>query len=136
MNNSNNFLFAHVKGLFFSWENIYREHRSCSRAKCGMSEIGVDIIGTLFSADYIGESKHAENTVCVHASDRRTGRVSYDRFPVPSRQLRRYTCVETSNFSNARFLIVFAYTFLVTYISIQITPLNSRNSKFVLPIEN
>lgn len=56
----------------------------CSRAKCGMSEIGVDIIGTLFSADYIGEPKHAENIVRDHASDRRTGTtcVSYDRFPV------------------------------------------------------
>lgn len=53
-----------------------------SRAKCGMSEIGVDIIGTLFSADYIGEPKHAENIVRDHASDRRTGRVSYDRFPI------------------------------------------------------
>lgn len=42
-----------------------------------MSEIGVDIIGTLFSADYIGEPKHAENIVRVHASDRRTGRVSF-----------------------------------------------------------
>lgn len=28
-----------------------------------MSEIGADIIGTLFSADYIGEPKHVENIV-------------------------------------------------------------------------
>lgn len=76
----------YLKGLLLSWENIYQEHRSStmrSRAKCGMSEIGVDIIGTLFSADYIGESKHAENIVRDHANDRRTGRVSYDRFPIP-----------------------------------------------------